>query len=203
MVSQIELIVIGVLAWTALLEILYAVWINRSRRKYQNTIRNERIRQHFASARRTLMELAISGEIDVDSITFKSFYSLQTFIMRRPDQYREISQLLLELVATDNSEEDSDRVKRLTKESELWSDKTKDLAHFTAAGLDLIVAEYSWLYRLLSRIEERHGILTRTVKSIESVRVFWNLLRQREEQAHPGLLDLRSIGQDLTRLAST
>src|SRR5205809_425605 len=67
---------------------------NRRARQIRN---KERTRRQFAEARNALMNLVIASDVDVNSMSFRFFYYINTAFMRRPDQYRQISRILVSL----------------------------------------------------------------------------------------------------------
>src|SRR5437588_7394466 len=70
-------------------------WKDRARAK--QTRNKERTRRQFSEARIALVELALARDIDIRSMSFRFFYHINTAFIRRPDQYRAISKLLVSL----------------------------------------------------------------------------------------------------------
>src|SRR4051794_11049406 len=91
--SAITFIVLVLLLWI-LLELATVTVIKRSRTRWQHFIRVELTRQHFADARERLFNLVRAGKLDSRSQTFRAFYQIQTYILRRPDKYTEVRDVL-------------------------------------------------------------------------------------------------------------
>lgn len=112
----------------------------------------EATQRHFAVARNKLMRSAVEGKIDVNSSVFKIFYAVNTALMRRPDQYEEISQALGALIIL---EEDEGGAKVLRSEIEELDSEALDAVEATGDAIGHLVVDYSFIlrnfYRLLKR----------------------------------------------------
>jgi hypothetical protein len=149
--SAITLIVVIAVLWAVRNFIVgFYAWLSRQNYKYE--YRTERTQSHFAAARNDLMLLAIANEVDVNSVSFKQIYALNTALMRRPDQYPEFSQAIAHWVIC-NRDEQHDEV--LERESKEWSPAFRQVVKATAHAMDYIILDYSWIMRLMFRIEKR------------------------------------------------
>lgn len=149
--NAVTFIVIIAVLW-AVREVVISIVLMRSRRKYRHEYRVERTQSHFAEARNELMQLALKGEVDVNSESFKLFYSFNTALMRRPDQYPELSYALTHsFLCQANDGTDNP----LDQESKHWTPDFKHVVIRTANAMDYIVVDYSWVVRLLFRFEKR------------------------------------------------
>jgi hypothetical protein len=63
-------------------------------RNLRRRIRVERTRSYWGEARVLMYKLAREGKISVHSQTFQSFVEMQTFVLRRPEEYEKISEVL-------------------------------------------------------------------------------------------------------------
>src|SRR5258705_8526855 len=86
--------VVAIMLFWILRELIVGLFVWRSRRKIRQAIRKERTQSQFAQARNEVMRLAQTSRINMNSETFGFLYRINTFVMRRPDQYREISSWL-------------------------------------------------------------------------------------------------------------
>lgn len=155
--SAITLIVVIAVLW-AIRELVVGIVVMRSRRKYKHEYRTERTQSHFAEARNKLMRLAIDGEVDVNSESFRRFYCFNTTLMRRPDQYPELSHAITHVFLTESG---NSHDSTLDQESKHWTPAFKRVVVMTANAMDYIVLDYSWIVRLIFRFEKRkHPHLT-------------------------------------------
>jgi len=146
------LVLIGLL-WTVK-ELTLGTIFWYQRRKIRHNLRVEITESHFAIARNELMRLALEGEIDVNSVSFKRFYFLNTTLMRRPDQYPQFSHAITGMFLSNHSAEPDEELRR---ESLSWSPAFKQVVKATANALDYIVIDYSWIVRLMFRLEKRRN----------------------------------------------
>lgn len=165
--NAITLIVVIAVLW-AVRDLIIGFYVWLSRRKYRHEYRTERTQSHFAAARNDLMRLAIAGEVNVNSTSFKRIYSLNTALMRRPDQYPEFSQAITYMFVSNHNAEPDEELERESKE---WSPAFKQVVRATARAMDYIVLDYSWLMRLMFRLEKKQdpeltpkGMLSRISK---------------------------------------
>ena len=149
--TAISLIVLVVLLWAAR-NIALGICASIENRRARQTRNKERTRRQFAEARNALMNLAIAKDVDVNSLSFRFFYYINTAFMRRPDQYREISIVLVNLFL---NQHDSSSGEELLAESRHWSPSFKSVVRLTAGALGYVVLDYSWSVRLMFRLEKR------------------------------------------------
>jgi hypothetical protein len=149
--NAINFIVIIAILW-AVREVIIGVIVMRSRRKYKHEYRTERTQSHFAEARNELMRLALSGEANVNSESFKHFYYFNTALMRRSDQYPELSSAMTHKFLCERGAI-TDSV--LDQESKHWTPAFRHVVVRTANAMDYIVLDYSWAIRLMFRFERR------------------------------------------------
>jgi len=149
--SFLAFVVVCAVLWTVRNFVLTAL-AYRDRRNIVHKIRVFRTQANFGDARCDLMRLAVSGEIDVRSQTFRRVYHLTTAIMRRPDEYTAISAALRQAFLNSMEEgEGSD----LNIERESWTQGTKDVLSKTSQSLDYIIFNYSVWWRLAVRHKRR------------------------------------------------
>lgn len=79
----------------AIVELGYFGYVLFQRRYWRKKLRVERLSSQFGACRGELMKLMVLGDLDSKSATFKGFYLTVTSLMRRPDQYAQISRSLL------------------------------------------------------------------------------------------------------------
>jgi hypothetical protein len=120
----------------------------RDRRRIAHHIRVFRTQSNFAEARTDLMRLAVNGEIDVRSATFRQVYHLTTAIMRRPDEYPTISAALRKAFL--NSMEQGVR-SELHQERETWTQGVKVMLLKMSKSLDYIIFNHSIWWRVAIR----------------------------------------------------
>lgn len=163
------LILIGLL-W-GIKEFVYGTILWYQRRKIRHDLRVETTQRHFAVARNELMRLALTGEVDVNSASFKRFYFLNTTLMRRPDQYPAMSGAVTHAFLRNT---DAEPDEELSRESKQWSPAFRQVVKATAKAMDYIVVDYSWPMRIAFYLERAHDpdttplrMLTRTAEDRE------------------------------------
>lgn len=139
-------VVAAVLLIGAFFQVLTALRIRAERKRLAHMLLVERIRAHFAVPRHTLTKLAIEGKIDVNSNAFHSLYQIMTFILRRPDQYKELSDVLAKELLNGVPEGSGTRLK---SELSVWPSEAKSVISEIANGMGLLVVEVSPRRRLL------------------------------------------------------
>jgi len=153
-------------------ELIYGTFLWLQRRKIRHNLRVEITQRNFAVARNELMRLALKGEVDVNSASFKRIYFLNTGLMRRPDQYPEMSNAIARVFLSNEETEPDEELKR---ESKTWSPGFREVVKATAKAMDYIVLDYSWLVRLAFRLEKSvhpdstpRQMLSRAAREIEN-----------------------------------
>lgn len=74
--------------------LLTSIPVSRRVRHLKRELHTERIRNSWAEARVQMYALIREDKLSVHSATFREFVRMQTFILRRPERYREISEHL-------------------------------------------------------------------------------------------------------------
>ena len=111
--------------------------------RFIHSHRTERTRARWAKARNLLMQLVAEGKLDVRSQTFRRLYHLQTFVLRRPDEYKEISSELFESFA--DRPGDSSGVDWIRDESADWPDEMVNVFREMVGGIGgLILLHLGW-----------------------------------------------------------
>ena len=189
--NAVTLIVVIAVLWV-LRELIVGYYVRRSRRKYREEYRTERAQSHFAAARNDLMRLAIAGEIDVDSASFRRFYFINTALMRRPDQYPQFSQAITRMILDSRGLEPDEE---LVRESKRWTREFRAVVTATANALDYILLDYSRLVRLMFRMEK--------IQDPESnpSRMLTKLAKKLEEKERT-ISDIRRTQKAMHRMAS-
>jgi hypothetical protein len=109
--------------------------------------------QHtFGCARQQLMLLTANSEISDDSITFMFFYLMNTKVMRHPDRYKELSQMMQSSLLGDSHDTNSQTAELLEKESKSWTPKVKDMVHQNIEALNYLMVFNSPKLRLFLTI---------------------------------------------------
>lgn len=72
--------------------LLFSSWLDlRLARRLDHIATAERTRGVWAEARALLLDLVVQGKLNPRSETFRTFYGLHTFVMRRPDAFNDFS----------------------------------------------------------------------------------------------------------------
>lgn len=169
MIALTLLVLIGLL-W-GVMEFIYGTILWYQRRKIRHNRRVEITQRHFAVARNELMRLALTGEVDVNSESFRRFYFLNTAMMRRPDQYQQFSYAITHMFLSDKGTEPSDELQRERKN---WSPAFREAVKATASALDYIVLDYFWPIRVMYWLDRKQHpestpirMLSRTAERLE------------------------------------
>lgn len=109
----------------------------------------EETQRHFAQARNQLMESAVTGELSVDSPVFKLFYAINTALMRRPDQYEEISKAIAPVLVLEKTPGNAEAFRN---EMQKLSPEALNAVRATADALGHLVVDYSFLLRNAFRL---------------------------------------------------
>ena len=110
-------------------------------------VRVERTRSQFAEARAAMMQLVFEGKLDIESHTFRTFYGLQTFIMRRPEAYNEFSRYL---VATMLASPSHAKRQRWMDEVEQWHPDMAAVMDRMSRGVSMLAFEFPYGRRLIA-----------------------------------------------------
>lgn len=136
------------------LAVLAMLWIGREifvglnsmrlRKEYEYKRRLEQTQGRFAVVRNELMRLAMEGEADATTETFREIYQLNTSFMRRPDEYKVMSAALRRFVMSSDTPNGQAAISR---EMHNIDGGTKKAARMTSEALSHIVVDYSFVLR--------------------------------------------------------
>jgi hypothetical protein len=117
-------------------------------------LRLERTQSKFAEARNQLVQLVVSGELPIESATFRHLYYLNTMIMRRPDEYPAIGVALSRMRMKGEQAANGNEI---AAEIPRWTPAVKKAVIATGDALGSIMFEYSpfgrfalWLARWIN-----------------------------------------------------
>ncbi len=130
----------------ALRELIVGFWVWQRRRHYRHLHRVEVTQRFFGEVRDSLLDLVRQGQLSDQSETFRFFHFFDTFVLRRPDAYPQISSLLRQLLL---SETDQSISSRLHEESQRWTSDTQKVVEQHAEALESLVISHSRLLRYL------------------------------------------------------
>jgi|ERR1035441_3994812 hypothetical protein len=168
--SEMEYISVFFLIFSILIlvELVYFLFSIKNRFELRHCIRAENTREQFAFARNKLLKMAINKRINANELIFKDFYNLQTYIMRRPDLYPEISERLLIRIIQNLSKKDP---RKNTKPYDInkYSDEMKSVVIETVKGVDLIIFDHSFWRRAIRFINKKYGNVTFLVQLLERI----------------------------------
>lgn len=171
----------ALLIWVALLwfsvELGLGIRSWTTAKRYAHDLRVEKTTREFASARNKLMHLARTGMIDVESETFRTFYYLTTFVMRRPDQYPEISEALMKVIVLRGK---SASYNLLKEESRKWTPEVKKLVREVSGAFSSLLVDYSSLFRFLLRLENFFRAMSIFVRFSEQLKASFTGLGSRD-----------------------
>jgi len=123
-------------------------WLDRRlARRLELAAQTERTRGVWAQAREALFALVRDGKLDIRSETFRVFYGLQTFIMRRPDAYEEFSRKLARGFLAGPKKADPP----WTKEQSQWPEGMTRVLELMTEGFKMLAFEYASGRRILIR----------------------------------------------------
>lgn len=151
--NNVIFVTLVVLSTLILIELIVGIYFAKTRNKYRRIISNEKIREQFSKTRKELFDLVASGELDPKSYTFKTFYKIHTFILRSPDKYEELGNLLADAIVVDSPEETE--ANQLKEESKYWGKRTKKLVVSTGKGFAMIVNEFAPIFKFLPRMRAK------------------------------------------------
>lgn len=85
---------------------LTSIPIARRVRRLRRVRNIERTRSTWGEARQLLFQLVAEGKLDAGSATFRSLYWLQTYVMRNPEEYDEVSRTLVQALSAFSERDD-------------------------------------------------------------------------------------------------
>ena len=196
-----SVIAVGLLLWIAA-ELVSVFFIRRSRRKLRHLTRVEDVRSRFASARQDLFTLVMRGELDSESNTFHRLHQLHTFILRRPDQYAGIRDVLASAFRKGQEHEPGE----ISEEALAWTEGTKRVVRETAEALTLIIFDYSplrlWIWTRQTQFRNSPAHRHLRGKVSKSLRRFLELLASKRERDASFVPTVRQAQDNLMELAS-
>jgi hypothetical protein len=145
-------ILITALASLLIIEVIRGFAAHRRFKKISHLLQVENTQAQFASVRNNLMLLAASEKANPNSQIFALIYQLTTAFMRRPDQYRELSDLIFHCVASLKGETDNHA---LLTESKTWSIEERGIVSQMANALGNLSIDYSPALRFLYTMYKR------------------------------------------------
>lgn len=154
-------IILGILAW-------------RQAKILRKAEQKEVTQRFFAEARNDLMRLLLNNEIAVCSTTFRFFYYLDTFVMRRPNNLKAISIILLNSLVFDEKS-NSGVVEELMKERATWTENVKKMISRQSKALNHLMISHSFVLRNIYRISRT---LLPVADLIISTMDFWEKTKQ-------------------------
>lgn len=125
----------------ALIEVAFGTYLNHQRKAWRLSNHRTAIRYQFADARHSLVKLTVTKDLDPRSETFASLYTLQTLILRRPDQHEQIQEILYNTWLRHTRSGS-----RIDSEAVMWSDNVKAAIKKTALALGAMVSDASPWY---------------------------------------------------------
>lgn len=165
-------------------EVLLILDARRMRRCFVQAAGAERIRGKFAEARNELVRLAMRGDIDARSASFRIFYYLQTAVMRRQDQHEILWKAFV--FGAQQAGRIQDRG-RLLDEARSWTPQFLRIVERTWEAADELIIEHSTALRLIYRFTVRLGVrrfsLMRALHDGTRDRVRREAARRRTEMA--------------------
>lgn len=134
------------LVYVGMLSILYLVvtTIPGRRRlvRWKREARREETRTIWAEARAQLFDLVRAGEISPQSETFRAFYHIQTFVLRRPDAYEEVAE---EIASSLLAKSPRANAPPWVDEVGGWPRQMDDVVQKTAVGIGhLLIVHHGW-----------------------------------------------------------
>jgi hypothetical protein len=185
--SALDFIVILLVLW-AIKEFIVGIFTWRRTRQLRHKLRVERTLHHFAEVRNQLTQLALERKIDAHSQTFQQLYTINTYIMRRPDAYPQISSMLQYLIMNREAE----RSDSLSAESKNWSPEMKEVVKASADALGYLILNYSFFARLIYRLE----------KWINPSTAPRHILRVLSPEKDPVVKEIRQTQKEMYRLCA-
>lgn len=136
------LLIIGSL-W-AVREVIVGLWVWKQRREYRHLHRVEVTQRFFGEARDALLSLVRTGKLDDKSATFRTLYHIDTYILRHPDAYPQIS-TVLQMALFDNNTHSASSA--FVAESRQWTPEIRHVVMRHAAALGNVIISHSRILR--------------------------------------------------------
>lgn len=170
-------------------EWLYGNHLARTSKKYADVYRREEVCGHLANVRNRLLQTTIAGKLDSRSETFRMLYFLTTFIMRRPDQYKELAPHICKSIF---GETNASPRPELLEESEEWDDEVCQLVIDASDGLKKLAAFYAPWQVIRTLLGKLGGHFSKWAQS---------KLQKMLEHNLPSLGEIRAAGECLEKIA--
>jgi hypothetical protein len=132
-------------------------WMIRKGRIRLHEVRRREVSQRlFAEARNALVLQVATGGLAASSETFRLFYWLTTTLMRRPDQYKTLSEDLRNKLLTSEKKE----VMRSALEKELgsWPEEVHQIVLKILEALDHFLVDHHAFWRLITAYLKQKGV---------------------------------------------
>jgi hypothetical protein len=178
-----NLIIFVMLLW-ALRNLILGFLSWRKSRIWRKIEHKEVTQRFFAEARNDLMGLILREEISPNSVTFRFFYYFDTFVMRRPNDYNQISALLrYSLVSDDNS--NSGIIESLIKEKKTWTPSVKQMVSKQSKALNHLMVSHSFVLRNIYKFSL---VLIPVMSLVFSTIDLWQKLKDRVGENDKGFV---------------
>lgn len=113
-------------------------------RRLRDQARADRVRSSFARARTSLIDVALTGDLDSRSETFRMMYFLTTAAMRHQDQYNQMWRGTVKAVSAARR-----RTSVLQDESRHWSPAAAQAVLKVGTALECLIVEHSTAHRFI------------------------------------------------------
>lgn len=134
----------------AIREFIVGCWTWMRRRHYRHLYRVEETQRYFGEARESLLGLVLANKLDHQSATFQFLYSMDTFVLRRPDAYPQIS-LRIRSAIVDGTPGDSFG-NQLQCESQSWNEDVRKVIGAHARAINNLIYSHSRILRYLRKV---------------------------------------------------
>lgn len=130
---------------TVVVNLLIGVYYMKKRKHFFTLYKAEKTKAYFAIARYEMMQMVVEGTVDSKTDFFKTLYYMNTFVMRNPSSYAQISKslsrslrLLDELVPAKIGTSSTGQEEVL-----VLNDSEKKISKLTAEAMSHIIIDYS------------------------------------------------------------
>lgn len=144
-----------------------AIILNKIEIRRLRDIRYRMKTQHsFGIVRHQLMMLVATNKISSKSITFLTFYLMNTNIMRHPDKYNGIAKMLRNAMLDESrGSEVNPNLELLKKEQLDWSPEVRQMVSQNVEALNILIVHHSPLIRVLYTVTVlAHRVLKNLIK---------------------------------------
>lgn len=138
MAATVAFISVGLFA----LYLLATAWQTRRRAaRYSRLCHTEQVRSVWAEAREDLFDLVRDEKLNPRSATFRVLFGLQTFVVRRPNAYEEIADMLQRQTSTRPASEEASWL----QERPIWPTEMAAIMAKMARGTEMLALGYPGL----------------------------------------------------------